>query len=79
MRIKSRLLFTVVCLVVVLLGVSASALAAWSWCPGGCPPGLIKNGNEKPYEATDGKLYNVHQKQGNTEHTAGHNPHAPEG
>ncbi len=76
MRTRGRYLFAVVCLLIALLGVSASAFAGWSWCTTGCPPGLVKNGNEKPYEATDDMLSDVHPGMGNTQHTTGRNPHA---
>lgn len=75
MRTKPRFLFTVVCLVVLLLSVSASTFAGWSWCTSGCPPGLVKNGNQTPYDATGGMLYDVEPGQGNIVHTAGRNPH----
>ncbi|MFZ5923716.1 MAG: hypothetical protein ACOYW4_00585 [Bacillota bacterium] len=79
MRAKVKFLFSVACLAAVVLGISASALAGWSWCTSGCPPGLHDNDHAKAYEATDRNghidLRKVNPQQGNTEHTADRNPH----
>lgn len=83
MRIRARFIVTVICLVVVLLGIGASAYASWSWCTGGCPPGLSDNDKARAFEATAGNehvdLHLVDPTVGNTVVTsntpaAEHNP-----
>ncbi|HHY48064.1 MAG TPA: hypothetical protein GX506_12285 [Firmicutes bacterium] len=88
MRLRTRAFLFVTCLLMIALLVPVSiALASIDWCTGGCPPGLAKNGNERPYEATADNehvdLHLVHPGLGNTVVTsktpaADHNPNFTE-